>query len=104
MGYYTRHKLGIVDKGKESIDYLLCKGEISDISGFGTPVFEGSIKWHNHEEDMREFSKRYPTAVFCLTGEGQDNWDLWREYYKNGKMQRCDVRIVFDEFDESLLE
>jgi hypothetical protein len=52
---------------------------------------------------MRKVSKHYPDLVFKLSGEGEESGDVWVEYYKNGKMQRCSTKITFDEYDESKL-
>ncbi len=62
-----------------------------------------STKWYEHDENLLEFSQQYPKAVFKLTGEGEESQDLWVKYYKNGKMQRCQAIISFEEYDESKL-
>jgi hypothetical protein len=100
MGYYTRYKLEIVEGNDYKTDY---EKEIGKAIGY-INCFEDEIKWYEHEKDMRKFSKKYPKTIFALNGEGEERDDIWTEYYKNGKMQRCKTRIVVDEFNESLLE
>jgi hypothetical protein len=99
MGYYTFHELEIV-KGDDGVtDY---EKEISELSGYDD-CFEDSIKWYSHEEHMRQYSLKHPNTLFKLSGEGEENGDMWHEYYLNGKMQRARAKIVFDDFDESKL-
>jgi hypothetical protein len=53
---------------------------------------------------MNEISKEYPNVIFELSGEGEESGDVWKNYYMNGKVQKCQARIVFDEFDENELK
>lgn len=99
MGYYTRHKLEILEGNDFSTDY---KKEISDLSGYRN-AFEYEIKWCEHQRDMIEYSKLHPKVVFKLSGEGEESGDLWVEYYQNGKFQREKTQIVIAGFDPSKL-
>jgi|LakMenEpi03Aug12_release.lakeMendotaPanAssembly.Ray.scaffolds.fasta_scaffold51249_3 hypothetical protein len=99
MGYYTSHQLEIV-KGNDGVtDY---KKQISELSGYND-CFDESIKWYEHETDMRSYSLEHPNTLFKLSGEGEESGDIWAEYYLNGKMQRVIAIIVFEDFDESKL-
>lgn len=60
-------------------------------------------KWYYWEKDMREFSKKYPSALFTLSGEGGETGDIWKAYFINGKAQIAKARIVIDEFDPKKL-
>lgn len=99
MGYYTRHELEIISGDDYITDY---KKEISELADCGN-CFDDSIKWYQHEDDMRKYSKNHPNTLFKLIGEGEESCDLWHEYYLNGKMQRVKAQIIFDNFDESKL-
>lgn len=72
-------------------------------------MFEGSgdtseeCKWYEHDEVMRNFSRKYPDILFLLEGVGEESEDIWKKYYKNGKCQIANVKFVFDEYDESKL-
>lgn len=69
---------------------------------FGEQTFE--LKWYDHNENMIEFSKRYPDILFELEGEGEDAKDNWKAYYHNGKSQICRAKIVYDEPDINKLK
>lgn len=107
MGYYTTYSLkvtnednsvnGIIEELRNYSEY--CRYSISQ-SGSSLE----STKWYEHEKELREFSKFFPEVLFKLSGEGEESGDLWIEYYKNGKMQRCEPKITFDDFNPDLLE
>ena len=96
MGYYTSFKLEVVVDRNDEIDY-----EKVVVNHIGHDPFEDESEWVSHEKDMKEISKKYPQVLFELKGEGEDSGDLWKTYFKNGKMQRCTARIVYDDFDEA---
>lgn len=100
MGYLTSHKLSIIKGVNPDVDY---ETEIIEASGH-CASFDDSVKWYGHEKDMREYSKRHPETLFELSGEGEENEDIWREYYLNGKMQSCKAVITYEPFNESKLK
>ena len=61
------------------------------------------MKWYEHQLDMRRFSSKFPNVLFVLSGEGEENDDMWVEYYRNGLMQVARAQITFDDFDEDKL-
>lgn len=100
MGYLTNYKLdwtGDLEElplDFEGVDYAFDK--------YGEDSYE--CKWYDHEKDCIELSKVYPEILFTLSGEGEEAGDLWIKYFKNGKMQRAEAKITYDEFDENKLE
>jgi len=99
MGYYTSHKLEVIEGDNELISILRgYEKEVAYAIGGNGETAE-SCKWYNHESDLRRFSAIHPQALFKLSGEGEDSGDIWIEYYRAGKMQRCTAKITFDEFD-----
>lgn len=100
MGNNTSHTLEIVKGDDGYTDY---EEEISAISGYNNP-FDDSCTWYDHEEHMRQYSKNHPNTLFKLIGIGEENEDMWHEYYLNGKMQRVNAKIVFDAYDETKLQ
>lgn len=102
MGYYTEYTLDIIDKNyKYNEEEILHELEI--ISEYSDQFLE-PIKWYEHEENMLKLSRRYPDIVFKLKGIGEEFPDIWIKYFKNGKMQKCIAKIMFDDYDESKLE
>jgi len=106
MGYYTTFKIEASES--KIMEEFLAK----DVRSYGE-IFEAifdedgdshdSYKWYDHESDMKEVSKEFPNVLFTLKGEGEEAGDIWIKYFKNGKMQSCPAKLVFDEYDESKL-
>lgn len=98
MGYYTDYAL--------TAEPNIVDDEFAELFHRTTQYWlnEGEIKWYNHDEDMIEISKLYPDVLFTLDGNGEDVGDIWRTYYKNGKMQETKAKFMFDEFDENKLK
>jgi len=58
--------------------------------------------WYDHEEDLKEFSKKYPDILFVLWCESENGGDdAWKVYAKNGKSYSDYVVISYPEFDET---
>jgi antitoxin component YwqK of YwqJK toxin-antitoxin module len=115
MGYSTYHKLstkGATEKQNEKLLQMFQDGydEYDKDWDWTVAEFNGedigeSAKWYDSDQDMKELSSReeYKDVLFILEGEGEENDDIWKAYYKNGKVQKEYARITFDEFDESKL-
>lgn len=103
MGYYTRYSLKI-PRNDSLIDAVRNKYVDAGMAispGGGT---RDAVKWYNHEKDISEFSKEYPILIFQLDGIGEEDGDIWRKYFKNGKIQRVNAILVYDEYDANKLE
>ena len=101
MGYYTVHNLEIEGLKDTDIDFYDHAGMIEKLSGY-TSLFDGeSLKWYDHEQDMKAYSKKFPKLLFILSGEGEESGDIWKDYYKSGRHQLCKAKITFDKYDES---
>ena len=61
------------------------------------------VKWYKHDEDMKLLSKKHPDILFELYGNGEEDGDMWKAYYKNGKSYVVRAIISYPEFDEKLL-
>jgi len=61
-------------------------------------------KWYNYKDNLKEFSKKYPDAIFCLHGKGEENGDIWNLYAKNGKVQLEKAQIVIAPYDPNKLQ
>lgn len=109
MGYYTRYSLtwtsdfddeeldtaiGDAIEKNEDFSYALSRdGESGD-----------SCKWYDHEYHMRALSLKFPGVLFTLSGEGEESGDIWKKYFRGGKMQICKVVLDFPKFDATLLK
>lgn len=111
MGYYTMYSLehDCTDREKFSrivaemeklgiLDYALSANE--DLMSFDTT---DCVKWYECEDDMRKISNLFPDVLFTLHGEGEESGDLWNAYFRGGKEQYCQAKIIFDEFDPEKL-
>jgi hypothetical protein len=96
MGYYTQFKLKIVEGEGHVYDH---EEEIGKATQYGGSPFENELKWYEHEEDMCRYSKSHPDILFAVEGIGEENGDHWIKYFKNGKMQRCNAIITFEDYD-----
>lgn len=111
MSYYTSHTLKVLSQVDEKIeinqlDLIADLRNTSDEAEYSLDEngdCEQSSKWHEHEKDLRAFSKKYPKLIFELHGEGEESGDIWKEYYQDGKMQKCKAEIVYPDFDPSKL-
>ena len=110
MGYYTVLTLNVYS-GFESLSESekdLLEKEIDKLNVFDQECdldfgYYGTSKWYDYDIDMLKLSMRFPSLVFAIYGEGESSEDLWYAYFKNGKMQYCPARIVYDEFSEDSL-
>jgi len=97
MGYYTAYNLKITPNNNNILEEfsVLHEGYGVDWNGESS----GECKWYEHEDDLKEFSIKYPQFVFTLKGNGEETGDLWIKYFKGGKMQRSEGKVTFEPFD-----
>ena len=100
MGYYRRYYLDILQGGDANIDY---QKEICDMAEY-EHLFDDETKWYNHDEDMLSLSKKHPKVLFLLDSVGEEDGDMWRKYYMDGKTTKIEAQIVFEEFDLTKLK
>lgn len=95
MGYNTYYSIDFPNKDLygEDLTVVASKHAVDDIE---YALSDGScpFKWYEHEEDLRECSKKLPGKLIRLKGWGEDVGDMWVKYFLDGKMQRID--LVFD--------
>jgi hypothetical protein len=107
MGYYTNFKLKIISN-PNSLPENPIFSRLEEISGYGGIEEYGGelydVKWYNHEEDLILLSEEYDELVFQLDGKGEENGDIWRKFFKNGKYSFSQAIITFPDYDESKLE
>ncbi|MCP4259112.1 MAG: hypothetical protein GY774_16625 [Planctomycetes bacterium] len=109
MSYHTYFDLTI-EKNETSIEDSFIIKELRTSNTDAASAFdeEGcnseASTWYSYEEDMKEFSKRYPEVLFSIYGAGDGQEDMWYRYFKDGKCQFCSAIITFDDFNESKLK
>lgn len=90
MGYYTTFYLDVDGENGDDIHQEITK----DHDLVETP----SQKWYDHEQDMLQYSLKYPNNMIRLEGWGEcPEEDIWVKYFKNGKMQHSKAKITFAE-------
>lgn len=104
MGYHTYHELTI-EPDDEELKRQIIDGESSDSEVRNLWVYgEEPSKWYEHDEDMRELSKKWPNVTFHLHGEGEENDDIWTATYVNGLCHHRAAQIIIESFDPDKLE
>ena len=110
MGYYTTFTLNCYDNRVNSFDISfeteLGKALTAALNEINPYYFDNdfdlktlsydSWKWYDHDEDMVKLSLRFPNYTFILEGEGEETGDLWRTIYHDGKLERLNVKIVYE--------
>lgn len=108
MGYYTNYSLEIQGKGPiyDRLRNEACDVYVNEDYGFTVSrLLSGdtdSVKWYDHEEDLRDFSKQYPNVLFTLMCIGEDH-EMWAIHAMNGSSQKVDARISFDSPDPGVV-
>lgn len=97
MGYYTDYEVS------STLDFSEYKDILEELSDYEFDDGFVNAKWYDHEDHMKALSLRYKDVLFTLRGNGEESDDIWCKYFKNGKMQRSQAKIVFDEFNEDSL-
>ena len=99
MSYRTRYKLECSSKreGRSYAGLLRDEYEAANLAIGESGKTNERCAWHTHEEDMRDFSSKYPGVLFTLSGSGDGPRDLWKKYFRGGKMQAARAKITFDE-------
>lgn len=117
MGYYTRYELEADTRGFDNKDIIKEMDEdrfyafgnfkelLNNLDTAGSLYLEpyDETKWYDHEEDMKELSKKFPDILFKLHGEGEEQGDIWDKYFMNGKMQHCHAVMTIPPFDKNKL-
>lgn len=112
MGYQTTHTLtiekGFTEEIGKKLDELLEKADllyIFDDRDCDTYYPSDSWKWYEHTSDMKKISEELGNDVLLLLeGEGEENNDVWKEYYRNGKCALYRPKVVWEDFKEEDLK
>ena len=101
MGYETRFKLtALTNRNYSQRDYLKVLAEI-DPREFSPEAhsfedeFEEPRTWYNYKDDMKKLSLKFPDIYFLLYGAGEEQGDVWKAYFCNGKAQIIKATLTF---------
>lgn len=112
MGYLTYYNLKAFDtnekplsqeQSEEIIGQLLAFSDDAEYAIDESGDSSDSCKWYDHDKELRAFSTRYPDVLFRLSGEGEEQGDLWQTYYLNGKAQECPAAVVYPAYSPAKL-
>jgi len=107
MGYYSYFTFSVSEGNEiddeQAVTELREENEYAKLALDDDGYPDGHLTWYDHEENLKEYSKKYPNTVFHLSVEGEENGDMAQKYFKNGKMQICKAEITFPDYDEALL-
>lgn len=108
MGYYTLFDGHVSGPAELVNQFVLDADEGKKFGQYSLPLQDwvdedliggDSMKWYQWEEDLTALSKTYPGLLFVLEGRGEESYDIWKAWARNGKLVRVNARIVFDEPD-----
>lgn len=114
MSYYSYHTISLAKiKEDKKLDYINSETDfalniIKDFRDNNKNAYYGidekgfsqqDCSWYSVDEELKEFSLKYPDIVFLLEREGEQNDDLEQSYFYRGKKQENYAVITFDDFD-----
>ena len=95
MGYYTLHRIRIINKYNTKKNFEILGEYIRKISGYIFHIY-GSVlkdysdkesdegnKWYDYEDDMKEVSRLFPHFEIQLKGKGEEG-EICEKIYKDG--------------------
>lgn len=109
MGYYTTYILNVEMDTVDPVQRESLQENIRRTSDYyhlfrdyklGYSFETEPIKWYGHDSDMLKLSSMYPSVEFILEGHGEERADIWRKYYKNGKVKRVEPEVVWPNREE----
>ena len=106
MGYYTNYELEVYDSGNDIEEVIADLRKTNSRAEYALDEggsCQSSCKWYEWKKDMIEFSKKYPKALFILEGKGEDPGDLWKAWFKNGKIFFSKAKFVYEEYSPDKL-
>ena len=111
MGYATYYSLNIYTDHTEDYQKVIPEDKyneirkeldefISEKEGHDYFTFdEETHHWNNIDQEISEFSLRYPELWFFVYGDGDDQGDEHRHVYHNGKYETIGLPRIWPEID-----
>ena len=69
----------------------------------GTLTGDNICKWYEHEVQMARLSREWPQTMLELSGKGEDDEDLWKKYFLNGRVHAVTAQVTYQPFNPELL-
>lgn len=88
MWYYTKFN---IDAPEEIVK------EILEVSWLEQDDLDDTLKWYDQTEDVSKVAIKHPDVLITVSWKWEESWDIWKEYFRWDKFQRCKAKIVFDE-------
>ena len=119
MGYYSSFSLSAypVDRSgnivgkrltpvlQDAVNVEIKKIDVFELWDHTENTWEvGQDTWYSEQEDMVLLSTKFPSVLFVIHREGENNGDMMDTYYWNGKMQICPAIITYDDYDPAKME
>lgn len=108
MGYYTYYSLKVIDAESDEEKAIIADLRENNEYALYCMDEDGTskeqTKWYEHDDEMLEFSEKYPKHILLLEGEGEESGDFWQTYYRDGKKQDCKGKVVYEPFRQDKLK
>ena len=103
MGYYTQHTLKVIEGDPYLITIFREESDTANYSLNDDGKCREESTWYDSNTDMKNFSIKHPEALFQMDGEGEKSGDIWRQYWKNGKVQNIRAVLTYEPYDPNKL-
>lgn len=102
MGYYSHFAL----RAKKEVydDFIKFSEDAEGCLPEEFGEFGQSCKWYSAEDDLEEFSKKYPDELLEMTIEGEERDHNEIVFCKAGICYKDSAKIIWPTFDEKLLK
>lgn len=96
MGYYTNYGLDLygepeaIKKCEDDIRASLSDDIAAPLIDYG---YVEEIKWYDWQACMSAIAKRNPDVIIVLSGDGEDNLDVWQWRGKGDKSEYHEVEM-----------
>ena len=115
VGYYTRFRVSFRSVGEPDpyLPFIQTDTAEAFVPTLNALLVDGvfqpdgwscdTLKWYDWELDMMRASAQMPGVLMILTGSGEDDGDLWRAYFLDGRVQSVRSVVEFPPFDQDSL-
>ncbi len=108
MGYYTKHRIRIINEYNTEENLEELKDYIEKISGYsfslsGGVIYDDGIKWYDCKDNMHAVSRFLPDYEIQVKGKGE-NGEVWEIICKDGDYYDKSYTTFTDSESESEYE